>query len=125
MLHSTLATACRATPACLPCVLFSLWPGTLTTPRRLLVLTILSLVMLLLSMPAFGLLTVRTLEMQNPPLAQLPEDTEALVVLGTYVLDVDTVRPRPELDPDCRKCGRGYAAELYHQKQKQGRRAGW
>ncbi len=96
-------------------VLFSLWRRT-TTPRRLLLLTILYLMLLLLSMPAVGLLTVRTLEVQNPPLAQLPDDTEAIVVLGTYVLDADTVRPRPELDGLSQVRTR-YAAELYHQKK--------
>ena len=85
-------------------------------PRRLLLLTVLYFVLLLLSMPAVGLLAVRTLEVQNPPLTQLPDDTEAIVVLGTYVLDVDTVRSRPELDGLSQVRTR-YAAELYHQKK--------
>ena len=96
-------------------VLLSLWRRT-TTPRRLFALTVLYLVLLTLSTPAAGFLAVRTLEVQNPPLASVPDDTEAIVVLGTYVLEGDTVRPRPELDCLSQVRTR-YAAELYHQKK--------
>ncbi len=96
-------------------LLLSLW-WRRTAPRRLFWLTVLFLVLLILSTPAAGYLAVRTLETQNPPLTNVPDDTEAIVVLGTYVLDADTVRPRPELDWLAQARTR-YAAELYHQKK--------
>src|SRR5690349_17830868 len=96
-------------------VLLSLWRRT-TARRRLFVLTVLFLMLLILSTPAAGFLAVRTLEAQNPPLASIPDDTEAIVVLGTYVLEADTVRPHPELDWLSQVRTR-YAAQLYHQKK--------
>jgi uncharacterized SAM-binding protein YcdF (DUF218 family) len=66
--------------------------------RRLLFFAFLFLVQMVLCTAASGYLLDGSLEWQNPPLANRPEDVDAIVLLGAYVNDVDTVRPAPELD---------------------------
>ena len=67
--------------------------------RRLRFLIALFLLQLILSTPAAGYLLEGSLEWQNPPLEDRPDDAGAIVLLGGYVNDIDTVRPSPELDP--------------------------
>jgi uncharacterized SAM-binding protein YcdF (DUF218 family) len=66
--------------------------------RRLLFLLVLFLVQMVLSTAAAGYLLDGSLEWQNPPNEERPADAGAIVLLGGYVNDVDTVRPSPELD---------------------------
>jgi uncharacterized SAM-binding protein YcdF (DUF218 family) len=66
--------------------------------RRLWFFAFLFLMQMVLSTAAAGYLLDGSLEWQNPPLANRPEDVGAIVLLGGYVKDVDAVRPMPELD---------------------------
>jgi len=88
--------------------------------RRLRWVAIPYLVLLVLSMPVTAHFFIGFLEWQNPPLGELPEDVQAIVVLGSGVLEPSTFRPEAELDPagTYRTC---HAARLYQRLARAGR----
>jgi uncharacterized SAM-binding protein YcdF (DUF218 family) len=92
--------------------LANLWRKRRETRRRLLLVTCGYLLLFLLSLRVVSYGLVAPLEWQYPPLRQRPYDTQAIVVLSSYVHASDARRVRPELDEYAtRRCL--VAAELY------------
>jgi uncharacterized SAM-binding protein YcdF (DUF218 family) len=88
--------------------------------RRLRWLAVLLLLVAVLSMPVTAYFALGSLEWQYPPPGEPPEDVQALVVLGSGVLEPSPFRPEPELDPPghYRTC---HAARVYKQLARAGR----
>jgi uncharacterized SAM-binding protein YcdF (DUF218 family) len=96
--------------------LLLLWRRRRETRRRLLLLVIPFAALTLCSLPAAAYLALGGLEWSYPPLEHLPEDAEALVVLGGGALPAEGTRPRLELAADSTyRCLR--AAELYRERR--------
>jgi uncharacterized SAM-binding protein YcdF (DUF218 family) len=80
--------------------LVALWLRWRGGRRTLIVFTLLFGLFTLLCMPAVAHLALGSLEWQYAPLAQRPENTEALVVLAGGFKPADALRPEPELTVD-------------------------
>jgi uncharacterized SAM-binding protein YcdF (DUF218 family) len=93
----------------------NLWRKRRETRRRLLVLVVPLFALTLMSIPAAGYLAQGTLEWQYPALDHLPDDAEAIVVLGGWILPADEARTQflPGSDSLYRCL---HAARLYRQK---------
>jgi uncharacterized SAM-binding protein YcdF (DUF218 family) len=93
-------------------VLASLWRRSDLPRRRLWLLTLVYLGLVAVSTPAIVFLAVGTLEWAYPPRYDVPEGTQAIVVLGGRVDPADAVRPQPELGNETAvRCLK--AAQLY------------
>jgi uncharacterized SAM-binding protein YcdF (DUF218 family) len=94
--------------------LVALWLRRRGGRRTLLVFTVLFVLLTLLCTPAIGYLALGSIEWQYRPLAQRPEDTQALVVLAGGTKPPDPLRPEPELEMDTYyRCV--HAVQLYRQ----------
>jgi uncharacterized SAM-binding protein YcdF (DUF218 family) len=94
--------------------LANLWRRRADTRRRLLLLTVPYVLATLVSLPIIGDLALHALESQYHPLRERPPQTEAIVVLASYVNMPVEQGIRPEMDEDCLdRCLK--AAEMYHQ----------
>ncbi len=94
--------------------LANLWWKRRETRRRLLLLTIPFLVLVLFSMEPVMIVLLGTLEWENPPLRQRPEDAQAIVVLAAGTRPAGRLRPQAELDEaSLYRCLK--AAALYRQ----------
>jgi uncharacterized SAM-binding protein YcdF (DUF218 family) len=92
--------------------LANLWRKRRESRRRLLPLTVALLLLALGCSPAASHLALGSLEWPYPPLAQRPDDVEAIVVLAGYVCTLDDAGEQVELDTDTLyRCLR--AAEVY------------
>lgn len=80
--------------------LANLWRKRQESRRRLLLLTVPFLLLAILSIPAVGYLAQGGLEWSYRPRTDLPEDTQAVVVLSGYAMGPDSVRTQAELGPD-------------------------
>jgi uncharacterized SAM-binding protein YcdF (DUF218 family) len=104
-------------PYALSCLLtlgacVNLWRRRVETRRRLLLITVPLAVMVVISLPLVAHVANGTLEWQFTPRTQLPEDSQALVVLGGWSMPADPQRPQPLLGEDSIvRCL--HAAELY------------
>ncbi len=90
-----------------------LWRKRRETRGRLLWVTVPFVLLAILSTHAIGHLALGTLEWRYPPSAEIPEDTEAIVVLAGHVRAPDATRPKAELGAETMyRCLQ--AARLYH-----------
>ncbi|MBV8486692.1 MAG: YdcF family protein, partial [Planctomycetaceae bacterium] len=78
----------------------NLWRARRESRNRLLLLTIPFGLLMVLSNPWVGYLSLGSLEWQYPPLGHRPADAEAIVVLGGGILPANAVRTRAELNQD-------------------------
>jgi uncharacterized SAM-binding protein YcdF (DUF218 family) len=80
--------------------LANLWRKRKESRGRLLWVTVPYLLLLVLSIPAVGYMAQAALERPYPPSTDMPEDTQAIVVLSGYMLYPDHIRTKAELGPD-------------------------
>jgi uncharacterized SAM-binding protein YcdF (DUF218 family) len=90
----------------------NLWRNGKESRIRLLLVTVPFLLLSLACTRAAGIVAHRALEWRYQPLHQVPEDTQAIVVLAGYVRPGDSQQPEPELGTDTLyRCV--HAAQLY------------
>ncbi len=93
----------------------NLWRRRVESSRRLWLVTAPFLLLTILRIPVVSYLAQGALEWQNPPRAQLPENTQAIVVLSGGMRRPDTVWPKAHLASDSMlRCL--FAAELHQQQ---------
>jgi uncharacterized SAM-binding protein YcdF (DUF218 family) len=80
--------------------LANLWRKRKESRGRLLLVTIPYLLLLVLCIPGVGFLAQAALERSYPLTTDVPEDTEAIVVLSGSLLSPDHIRTKAELGPD-------------------------
>lgn len=91
-----------------------MWKKRPDARRRLFFLTIMYGLLTLLTLPAVAHLAIGSLEWQYRPMASRPTDTQAIVVLASYVFRPLEPGRRADLDPaGMYRCLR--AAEIYHE----------
>jgi uncharacterized SAM-binding protein YcdF (DUF218 family) len=92
----------------------NLWRKRQETRKRLLLVTIPFLIVTVISLPVVGDVITLAQERPFPPLTQRPADTQAIVVLASYVYRPAADGDIAELDEStCSRCRK--AAALYHQ----------
>lgn len=80
--------------------IFQLWRRRYEFPFRVYWIVVPFVVLVIVSMPAFGHLLLGTLEWPYPPSFAVPDDAQAIVVLSGYVRPQDATRLRAELGAD-------------------------
>lgn len=91
-----------------------LWRNRVETRRRLLWVTVPFVILGIASMPIVGYLAIGSLEWRYPPQDDVPEGTEAIVVLSGYVRPPSNSVPEVELGAETLlRCL--HAARLHHQ----------
>lgn len=92
-----------------------LWIRSPEVRRRLLLLAIPLTLLLLVSLPAVAHVAVGSLEWQHPPLTEMPDEVQYIVVLSGSIRPPSVVRPEPEVGDDTlQRCL--HALELYRRK---------